>query len=325
MSPPLISVIIPCRNGAAWLGDAIESALSQSWTRLEIIVVDDASSDGSRDVARRYQGRGVIALDSPRRGASAARNTGLQHAGGDFIQFLDVDDVLDRDKIRVQIECLAVAPAGAVASGAWARFGGQPSEAVLTPEPVWRDFSAPQEFLIASWLGGGMMANFAWLTPRAVLERAGPWDETLSLVDDGEYFCRVLLAASAVVFCEQARGYYRSAGAPRLSQRRDRAALLSAFTAIDLSCRHLLERDHSPAAKKACATQYQRFAYDTYPQARDLVARAERRTDELGGSELRPGGGPAFQLLAKSFGWKFGRQCQRAWHSVKAPRAGVLP
>ena len=91
------------------------------------------------------------------------------------------------------------------------------------------------------------------------------------------------------------------------------------------SCRHLLAQDNSPAAEKACATQYQRFAYDTYPQARDLVARAERRADELGGSGLQPGGGRAFQLLAKSFGWKFGKQCQRVWHSLRAPRAGAVP
>ena len=324
--PPVVSIIIPCRNGAAWLGDAIESCLGQSWTRLEIVVVDDASTDGSRDVVRRYRDRGVVALDSPRRGASAARNVGLQHAGGDFIQFLDADDMLDRDKIRTQIECLAVAPVDAIASGAWARFRVHPNEAVFTAEPVWRDFAAPEEFLVASWLGGGMMANFAWLTPRAVLERAGPWDETLSLVDDGEYFCRVLLAASAVLFCGQARGFYRSIAAPRLSQRRDRAALLSSFTAIDLSCDRLLQRsNNSPEAKKACATQYQRFAYDTYPQARDLVVRAERRADELGGSGLRPGGGRAFQLLAKSFGWKFGKHCQRAWHNVKAPHVGASP
>ncbi len=323
--PPLVSIIIPCRDGAAWLGAAIESCLGQSWKHLEIIVVDDGSTDGSRDVAARYRDRGVVARDSRRRSAAAARNTGLRAARGEFIQFLDADDVLDADKIRVQIERLADAPAGAVASGAWARFRGHPSEAVFAAEPVWRDFSAPEEFLIASWLGGGMMANFAWLSPRTVLERAGPWDETLSLVDDGEYFCRVALVASAIVFCGQARGFYRSKAAPGLSRRRDRAALVSAFTAIDLSCQRLLQRSSSPTAKRACATNYLRFAYDAYPQARDVVTLAERRARELGGSELRPGGGRAFQLLAKSFGWKFGKYCQRAWHRLKARRAGALP
>jgi glycosyltransferase involved in cell wall biosynthesis len=322
---PLVSVIIPCRNGAAWLGDAIDSCLGQSWKHLEIIVVDDASTDGSRDVAACYRDRGIVALDSPRRGAAAARNTGLQRARGEFIQFLDADDVLDPEKIRVQIERLTDAPAGAVASGAWARFRQHPREAVFAAEPVWRDFLAPGEFLVASWLGGGMMANFAWLSPRAVLERAGPWDETLSLVDDGEYFCRVLLAASAIVFCANARGFYRSTAAPGLSRRRDRAALVSGFAAIDLSCRRLLQRYSSPAAQRACATNYLRFAYDAYPDAHDLVAVAERRARELGGSELRPGGGRAFQLLVKGFGWKFGKHCQRAWHNLKAPRAGALP
>jgi glycosyltransferase involved in cell wall biosynthesis len=323
--PPLVSVIIPCRDGVAWLGAAIESCLGQSWTHLEIIVVDDASTDGSRKVAWGYRDRGVVALDSPRRGAAAARNAGLQAARGEFIQFLDADDVLDPEKVGIQVERLADAPSGAVASGAWARFREHPSEAVFAAEPVWRDFPAPEEFLVASWLGGGMMADFAWLSPRAVLDRAGPWDETLSLADDGEYFCRALLAASAVVFCGNARGFYRSTAAPGLSRRHDRAALVSGFAAIDLSCRHLLQRCSSPAAKRACATNYMRFAYDAYPDARDLVALAERRAHELGGTELRPGGGRAFQFLAKGFGWKFGKHCQRAWHRVQARGAGALP
>jgi glycosyltransferase involved in cell wall biosynthesis len=322
---PLVSVIIPCRNGAPWLGEAIESCLGQSWRHLEIIVVDDASTDDSRDVARHYQDRGVIALDSPRRGASAARNIGLQRARGEFIQFLDADDVLDAEKIRAQVERLADAPADAVASGAWARIYEHPSEARFAAEPVWRDFSTPEEFLIASWLGGGMMANFAWLAPRAVLERAGSWQESLSLNDDGEFFSRVLLAASAVVFCGNARGFYRFIATPRLSGRRDRAALLSAFTAIDLSCRRLSQRCDSPVAEKACATQYQRFAYDAYPDAPDLVAAAERCAREFGGSELRPAGGRAFQFLAKGFGWKLGKRCQRAWQGLKARCAGASP
>jgi glycosyltransferase involved in cell wall biosynthesis len=322
---PLVSVVIPCRNGEPWLAEAIDSCLGQSWRHLEIIVVDDASTDGSREVAARYRDRGVIALESPRRGAAAARNTGLARARGEFIQFLDADDLLDPQKVRVQIERLADAPAGAAASGAWARFRNHTSEAAFTAEPVWRDFSAPEEFLIASWLGGGMMANFAWLSPRAVLDRAGPWDETLSLLDDGEYFCRVVLAASSVMFCRNARGFYRSGAAAGLSRRRDRAALVSGFAAIDLSCRHLLQRCNSPSANSACATNYLRFAYDAYPDARDLVVLAERRARELGGSELRPGGGRAFQFLARGFGWKFGKQCQRAWRYLKAPRAGALP
>lgn len=308
----LVSVIIPCRDGAEWLGEAIESCLSQTWRNLQIIVIDNGSVDGSLDVAKCYQSRAVLVLECERKGASAARNFGLKRAEGDFIQFLDADDVLDPDKIRVQVERLASAPQGSVASGAWARFRYLPSDAVFTPEPVWRNF-APEEFLIASWLGDGMMPNFAWLTPRALVEQAGPWDETLSLNDDGEYFSRVLLAASGIIFCGDARGYYRSSSQPTLSGRRDREALASAYAAVDLSCQHLLARYNSAAAAKACATQYQRFAYSAYPQAPDLVVQAERRVSELGGSDLRLHGGRTFRTLSRCFGWKFSKHCQSAW------------
>jgi glycosyltransferase involved in cell wall biosynthesis len=318
---PKVSVIIPCRNAAPWLGEAIDSCLGQSWRNLQVIVIDNGSTDGSRDLAQRYQSRGIIVLDCERQGASAARNVGLARADGDFIQFLDADDVLDADKIRVQVERLAAAPPRAVASGGWARFRRHPSEAKFAPEPVWRDFNPP-EFLIASWLGGGMMPDFAWLTPRAVIDAAGPWNESLSRNDDGEFFSRVLLAASGIVFCARARGYYRSAGAATLSGRQDREALESAFAAIDLSCRRLLARVTSAAAAKACATHYQRVAYDIYPDAPDLAARAQRRARELGGSELRPGGGQVFQLLAHALGWKVAKRCQAAWRRLgSAPAA----
>lgn len=316
----LVSVIIPCHNGEAWLAEAIKSCLSQTWRHLQLVVVDNGSIDRSLDVARRYEARGVAVLECGRSAASAARNAGLAQARGDLIQFLDADDALDPEKIQVQVERLASAPASCVASGAWARFRQATKEAAFTPEPVWHDL-APEEFLTSSWLGGGMMPNFAWLTPRALIERAGPWNESLSLNDDGEFFSRVVLASSGIVFCGDARGYYRSGQRASLSRQNDRAALASALSATDLSCGYLLQRCASETARRACATQYQRFAYEAYPQVPDLVVRAEKRIRELGGSELRPGGGRAFQLLCRGFGWKFAKRCQWAWHRLRQATA----
>ncbi|HEY1796215.1 MAG TPA: glycosyltransferase [Stellaceae bacterium] len=308
----LVSVIIPCRNGGAWLGEAIESCLAQTWRDLEIIVVDNGSSDGSLAVAQRYRSASVVVLECDRKGASAARNRGLERARGGLIQFLDADDLLDRDKIRVQVERLSAMPAGFVASGAWSRFRQRPGEVPFAAEPVWRD-SSGEEFLISSWSGGGMMPIFAWLVPRPVLDKAGPWNEHLSVNDDGEFFCRVALAAAGIAFCEGARGYYRTAAASALSRRRDSEALASVFASIELSCARLLERDGSARAAGACATQYQRFAYDAYPAAPALVAAAERRAAELGGSDLPPQGGPMFAAVARWLGWRAAQRCRSVW------------
>ena len=172
MNPPLVSVLIPCFNAETFVGATLESVLNQSWNRIEVIIVDDGSTDASvREVQRFSDGR-VNLLSQTNSGASAARNTAFAACRGDFIQFLDADDVLHHDKIKVQIERLIDAPPGYIASGPWARFSYQTSEAVFRREAVWRDLQ-PVEFLTTSWLGGGMMAPCVWLTPRSVLERAG--------------------------------------------------------------------------------------------------------------------------------------------------------
>jgi GT2 family glycosyltransferase len=316
VSNPLVSVVIPCKNAADWLGQAIESCLAQSWPRVEILVVNNGSSDASPAIARSYADRGVRALECVQPGASAARNKGLARAKGDFIQFLDADDLLDRDKIATQMARLAAAPARSIATAAWARFGDAPSEARFTPEPVWADLTGP-DFLISSWLGGGMMPPFAWLAPRAVIDAAGQWDERLSLLDDGEYFCRVALASAGILFCGEARGYYRT-GAATLSGRRDRSALESAFRSIELSCEALgAYCGLTQAVKEACATHWQRFIYDIYPLAPDLVARAEANVTSFGGSELEPAGGPAFKMISCCLGWKAARHCQSGWRAVR--------
>lgn len=319
----LVSVLIPCFNCESYLAPCLESVLGQTYPRIEVVVVDDGSTDGSLALARRFEKHGVKVISQQNRGQPAALNAGFAVALGDYIQYLDADDVLDRDKIKVQIERLASADRLAMASGAWCRFRNDLSEAMFAAEAVWQDLSGV-DWLITSWLGGGMMPVFAFLTPRELVERAGPFNERLVRNNDLDFFSRVMLLSSGVLFCNDARGYYRS-GQPTMSRRRDRAALVSAFEAIDISSRRLLERCNSSRASEACATQFQRFVYDTYPQALDLVAQAERRVSELGGSGLRPGGGRVFQLLAKCFGWKFAKRCQQAWHSLKAPRTGASP
>jgi glycosyltransferase involved in cell wall biosynthesis len=306
---PRVSIIIPCWNGAALLGEAIESCLEQTWRNWEIIVIDNGSTDESLTVARRYESPSVIVLECRHKGASAARNVGLKRACGDFIQFLDADDVLDRDKIQTQVERLVSGPASCIASGAWARFRHDRSEANFIVQPVWRDLE-PVEFLTAAWLGGGMMANFAWLAPRSVIARAGFWNERLSVNDDGEFFCRVVLASSGILYCDDARGYYRTLAVPSISKRRDRDALVSSFESIDLSCKSVLERCTSMRASKACAAYYQSFAFNTYPASPDLVEMAEHRVGQLGGSDLMFCGGRTTNLVSRWFGWKMARRCQ---------------
>ena len=111
---PLVSVIIPCYNGEAFLQEAIESALSQSYRRVEVVVVDDGSTDRSSEIARSFP---VRYLYHPNRGLSASRNVGLLASTGSYVVFLDADDRLKPDAIETGLGVLTERPECAMAVG----------------------------------------------------------------------------------------------------------------------------------------------------------------------------------------------------------------
>jgi len=109
MDRPLISTIIPVYNGERYLEATIESALAQSWTPIEIIVIDDASNDGSVDIAKSFAASTTYALQS-HAGAGAARNHGVKLARGDYLAFLDADDLWLPNKLDLQMSAFASRP-----------------------------------------------------------------------------------------------------------------------------------------------------------------------------------------------------------------------
>ncbi|HVU25339.1 MAG TPA: glycosyltransferase family A protein [Opitutus sp.] len=307
---PLVSILIPSFNAGAWLHATLESALAQTWPRCEIIVVDDGSTDDSPAIARNFAARGVRLLTQRNAGQSAAFNLAMREARGDFLEFLDADDLLAPDKIERQVRLLAQHPPDTICAGAWARFRSDPAEASFKPEPVWRDLD-PVDWLVTSWEGGGMMHGAAWLVPTAVARHTGPWNESLTLTNDFDYFTRVLLAGSRVVFCAEARTYYRSGHAASVSGTRSRAALQSAFTSIELGTAALLRRHDDARTRHASAASFQRFVHTYYPSCPDIMAAAERHIRSLGGCDLAPEGGDAFLALSRLVGWKLARRAQR--------------
>ncbi len=306
--PPLVSILIPCHNAGRWVAATLDSALAQTWARTEIIVVDDGSCDDSADVVARYAGRGVKLITQPNRGASAARNAALAAAKGDFIQFLDADDLIAPDKIALQMQRLISASLLHMASGEWARFTDDPAKAEFAGEPTWRDLSG-LEFQLLHYEAGWMMQPAAWLCPRALLDEAGPWDETLSLNDDGEYFNRVMLASAGILFCPGSRTYYRSGVAGSLSRRVDAVSLRSLWKSNELNCDRLLAAaGRSSRAKNAAANGWQRIAFLVYPALPALADAAEVRMRALGGTTFPMPVGPTFRRLARVTGWRLAKR-----------------
>lgn len=310
MTARLVSILIPCFNAERWVAQTLDSALAQTWADKEIIVVDDGSSDRSLEIANSFGSQGVKVISQRNSGPSAARNRAVSEAQGEFIQFLDADDLIAPDKIQIQMDRLSGEDPGCVAFGAWGRFYDLPQNTMFLPDPVWADLD-PVDWLTTSWSGGGMMASHSWLTPRCVLEKAGRWDETPSPIDDGEFFTRVVLSSCKVLFCPQSRSYYRSGLAGSWSKRRTHEMLAGTLRSIELSTQHLLGVENNAKTRRACAAHFQQFIYDVYPDMPDLLAKAEEKVASLGGSDHKlEGGGRLFRAIANTLGWKPAKQIQ---------------
>src|SRR6201987_6545220 len=103
---PLVSILIPAYNAEEWIAETIQSAIAQTCPRKEIIVVDNGSSDRTAEVARRFASKEVVIISTENQGAAAARNHAFQLSQGDYIQWLDADDLLAPDKIERQLAAL---------------------------------------------------------------------------------------------------------------------------------------------------------------------------------------------------------------------------
>jgi len=305
-----VSILIPAHNAEPWIQQTLQSALAQSWANCEVIVVDDGSVDATLRIARGYEPR-IQVISQSKRGASAARNIAMQAATGDFFQFLDADDLLTPDKIQRQVEALITTQdPTAVASCRWARFTSDPSLAEFVDTEVFRDFE-PIDFLVRHTRDGKMMHPAAWLVPRLVAARAGPWDERLSLNDDGEYFARVLVHASRIKYSPFGASLYRSSLPGSLSGRKDRRALESLFESVSLISEHIRQRHDTAPVRLALANYWQRAAYEFYPEAPDLSKEAQNRATSYGGSTLEPALGRRQRQLARFIGWKMTRRLAR--------------
>jgi glycosyltransferase involved in cell wall biosynthesis len=315
---PLVSILIPAYNAEAWVGAAIASAVGQTWSQKEIIVVDDGSTDGTLAVARRFESTEVRVVTQANQGAAAARNKAFSLSRGDYIQWLDADDLLSPDKVARQMEAAGQAADGrTLFSSSWAYFRYRPAKAKFIPSPLWCDLT-PTEWLIRKWEGNRHMPNSTWLVSRELTEAAGPWDTRLTHDDDGEYFSRVINVSNAIRFVPQSRAYYRIMPSSRLSHiGRSEKKMESLFLSIRLQIGYLRTREDSDRVRAACVTCLQTWLRNFYPNRPDLVHEAQQLAISLGRRLSLPKASWKYAWIEKLFGYAAAKHAQLYYNRAK--------
>src|SRR5215831_14549284 len=274
---------------------------------------------GTAEVARRFASKEVAVVSTPNQGAAAARNHALGLSQGDYIQWLDADDLLAPGKIERQLGTLGEDSSRRILlSSPWAPFYYRTCRARFLQTSLCRDLS-PIEWLLTKMGENLHMQTATWLTSRELAEAAGPWDTRLLSDDDGEYFCRVLLASEGTRFVPGPAIFYRISGGNCLSSigksdKKKEAMLLS----MKLHIQYLRALEESERVRRACLNYMQTWYGNFYPERPDLAAELQGLAAELQGRLEAPHLCWKYAWMKPLFGWKAARWAQSALPSFKS-------
>ena len=306
---PLVSILITAYNAENTVAYTLQSAIAQTWPHKEIIVVDDGSRDRTAEVVRRFKEVTVVSTEN--QGLSAAQNHAFPLSQGDYIQYLDADDLLAPNKIERQLAALREVDSRRILlSSPWAPFYYRTRPARFVRNSLWQDLS-PVEWLLRKMREGIHMQNATWLVSRELAKTAGPWDSRLQYDQDGEYFCRVLLASEGTRFVPGTGIYYRASGTNSISfignsDKKKDSLLLS----MKLHIQYLRSLEDSERVRKACLAYMQIWYPIFYPERPDIVAELQSLAAQLQGDLEEPRLRWKYAWLRKIFGYQTAKRAQ---------------
>lgn len=322
----LVSVLIPAYNAERWIGATIASATNQTWPNKEVIVVDDGSGDSTYEAAKQLESGNVKVVTQPNGGACEARNKALSLAQGDFIQWLDADDLLHPQKIARQLARASDAThSRTLLTCSWGTFYFRTEKAKFAPDALWKDMG-PIEWITTKFSENVWMNPAVWLVSRGLTDAAGPWDTRLATSgdDDGEYLCRVVAASDQVKFVSDARCYYRigSVGSLNWNMERSEKSLKALILSLSLSIEHLLRLEDSDRTRTASLKYLEAFLPSFYGCDQQLIERVLEMGRVLGGALSPPRASWKYLPIEKAFGPVAAKRVMNNWRAAKQLAAG---
>ncbi len=204
----LASIIIPCFNAERWIAETIDSCLKQTYRHIEIIVIDDSSTDNSIEIIKSYGDKIIWESLPENKGGCYARNRGFALSKGEYIQFLDADDLILPEKIERQINFLEATKADVV-YGDW-RYQGHQSNGVIFLDEIQKP--GIQEDVLLSLIENWWTAVASLFYRRTAVETSGGWDESFSAAQDRDFFISVVMSGAKVVYQSGSPSIYRRYG-----------------------------------------------------------------------------------------------------------------
>ncbi|MEJ8768816.1 glycosyltransferase family 2 protein [Prevotella sp. HCN-7019] len=267
---PLVSILIPLYNANKWVSETLDSLKKQTYKNVEIIVVDDHSTDNSLAIAKEYESDRIHVFINPRKGGNAARNYAFEVCNGDYIKFMDADDYCTDDMIEKQMErilkdgdndTLVFSPVKML----------YPDGRLFFPQrKIDKDYTPGIELLLDIWRGKGWNCPHCHLMHRDLFIKSGGWDENIIKNQDGEFFARVAAKASMALSVNNVFAIWRQTGTG-VSSKMSLEAQKSVLRTYDIISHLIISYKDNDDTRYNCARYIGFFVYTNYPQIKELM------------------------------------------------------
>lgn len=308
---PLVSIIIPLFNSEQYIKETICSLKQNTYPNIEIVVVDDHSTDHSIEVLNSIDCEILHVFSCPSKGAQSARNYGFKKSKGEYVMFMDSDDIISPYKIERQMESLLNSTDRDVLSfTSMQPFEDTPLRDKCKRRMIDHDYENPIDMLVEMWDTGEFNVPHSYLMHRSLVEKAGLWNESLIKNQDGEFFSRVISNASFVIYIAGEIAYWRMhEGSISHSYSDDRYR--SQVISYKLISEIILSHDNSERARLACAKNLGRWMVAGYPYNKKSLKEAYSLLRGWHQPLTLPFLGRKFALLRMLFGWRLAKRLLR--------------
>lgn len=298
----LVSICMPAYNAEKYIRETINCLLGQTYKNIELIIVDDGSTDNTLKIINSIVDSRIKVLSNPKKNAASARNFAYLNSEGDYIVFFDADDLVDHDFIEKQVNKLQEDENAIVLSN-WGRFYNNDIRTYQEEFFIVKKDLTYKEWILAYWL------EVKHTTPpgraiisRKLIEKTPLWDETLTLNDDFQFFNELFFHCSNIKY-NNTNFYYRS-GINGLSSKKSTNHYISSLSSIKRGIYLAQLKYPSKIELKVCyANLLQNLKYEVYPNT-EIIPLIDVELKKHPKSNFKFPAGGYTKLAVNLVGWK---------------------
>lgn len=267
---PLISILIPLYNAEAYIEETVSKILNQTYSNIEVIIVDDHSTDKSLLLAQKYESEKIHVYVNPQKGGNSARNYAFYRSKGEYVKFMDADDYCSDSILEKQLNCIT--SRGTINSIVFSTLKFlYPNELLKSDKRyIDKDYIPAIDLLVDMWKYHQFNCPHSHLMHRSLFEKSGGWDESLLRNQDGEFFSRIYAKADMALFVPEEFAVWRRTF-KGVSSNNSIKAYHSVIKSYDMIITLLLEYQNTPEMRNICANHVGYLFYEMYPISKENV------------------------------------------------------